>query len=70
MLKNNDYRGSTNILYEKDGILSIIDININDIINKLDTDTNIIRQIYNDILDTEFMSIQNKIFPNLSKKNG
>jgi hypothetical protein len=70
LLKNNDYQGETHILYEKDNTIDSETINIvNEThkIEKLNINTNVIKQIYKDILEPEFISIQNKIFKSKTK---
>jgi hypothetical protein len=59
LLENNDYEGKTNILYEKDNTAKskIIDV------SKINIETNIIKQIYTDILDNEYITIRQKVFP-------
>lgn len=59
LLENNEYEGKTNILYEKDNTAksAVIDL------SKINIETNIIKKIYTDILDNEYVIIRQKVFP-------
>ena len=61
VIENKEYKGKTHILYEKENVINekIIDASK---MTEISNEINIIKELYNDILDSEYVSIKNKIF--------
>lgn len=62
ILKNKEYSGETQLLYEKDGNLLEKPVDVSKISADTNSETNITKELYNNILYPEFETIKRKIF--------